>query len=347
MTKCHLVVVDKLDISKRRTDSAAGLAPRHFFIELADVLKAELYEPDPASANSDKPEIIHKILNIPPHLVELSRRVVRNCADEDVIFCIGEIIALPIAHALKKEGKKTRLVSFGHNLYRPRVTVANILWGCRDRVDKFLVFTEEAAAKSGKNKMYFEQTDDQMFSPASARVAKPDASRPVIVSVGLEKRDNLTLAEATRDMDVDVCITAFSRDAQPDPRASPDPLPDNMTAQFYPWPDLVDLYRSADLVVVPIVPTNYAAGINAVLEGAAVGKPIIATGNESLIGAVADPGIAIWVPPENPDSLKQAILDALADPEKLGARGEAARQILSKHHSFAGRQAFVIAELQA
>lgn len=119
-----------------------------------------------------------------------------------------------------------------------------------------------------------------------------------------------------------------------------------MSAQFYPWPDLVELYRSADLVVVPILPTNYAAGITSILEAAAIGKAIIATKNPALLGAVADPNIAIWVPPEDPSAMRSAIQDALANPDKREALGKSALEIQRKYHSFLGQQAFVLDQIQ-
>jgi hypothetical protein len=351
LRKYHFVVSDKLNIPTRKKESAAGVAPRHFFIELSEMLSGQIYEPDFGTDTASPKRLIHKCLNTPEHLVKLADTVSQNCANDDVIFCIGEAIALPVAYALKKKGKTTKLASFGHNLYRPRITVANILWGCLNRVDRFLVFTAAAEGRSGKNRLYFEQTDDRLFSPNpdQGNIKKPGAAleKPLIISIGLEKRDNMTLAKATVDLNVDVRITAFSRDAQPDPRASPDPMPSNMSSRFYPWRELVDLYRSADIVVVPVVPTNYAAGITSILEAAAVGRPIIATGNPALKDAVADQDIAAWVPPEDAAALRETLLNLLEHPATLASMGDKAKAIQAKHHGFASKIDEVIAELTA
>lgn len=199
--KYHVALIDRIDIEKRRSDVANGLGPRHFCVDLAENLGAEIYEPETTPTRSPKPTLFHKVMNISPKLISVADDIVENCDDDDVVFCIGEGIALPIAYALKKQKKQTKLLSFGHNLYRPRISVANALWGVRDRVDKFLVFTEEAEQKSPKNILYLEQTDDIMFSPGQGQDSKPDAKSPIIVSIGLEKRDNLTLAKATEGMD--------------------------------------------------------------------------------------------------------------------------------------------------
>lgn len=341
---------DRLNISKRKKESSERHAPRHFFIELAGKLNGLIYEPSEQLKFNTKKHFIHLLLNTPRQIIELADRVSETCDDGDVIFCNGEAIAIPIAYALKTKRKSTKIASFGHNLYRPRIIMANLLWGCLDRVDRFLVFTRDAEARSSKNRHYFEQIDDRLFSP-DLSINKINErkinqqSRPIIVSVGLEKRDNLTLANATVDLDVDVRITAYSRDARLDARALPNPMPSNMNAKYYSWPDLVDLYRSADLVVVPIVPTNYAAGITSILEAAAIGCPIIATANPALMGAVADLDIATWVEPEDSLKLKAAILDVLNKPNKLSLMRSKAIKIQNEHHGFAKKLDEVMAEL--
>ena len=117
-----------------------------------------------------------------------------------------------------------------------------------------------------------EQIDDQFFTPGPAR----EKTRPLILSVGLEQRDYRTLAAATETMDVDVAISAFSKDTKANQKHIPDPLPENMTMEFYPWTDLAQMYRDADLIVVPVFQNSYAAGITSILEGMAAARPVLA-----------------------------------------------------------------------
>jgi len=264
-----------------------------------------------------------------------------------VVFCIGEAIALPIVHEARKAGLKLRVVSFGHNIYRPRIDLADRIWGCRRGVERFLVFDENVARKSNSNLLYREQTDDAFFSPATEDMrATAVSERPLLVSIGLEMRDNVTLAEAVEGLAVDVVITAFSRDARENPRARPNPMPDNMVGKFYPWPELADIYRRASIVVVPICSNSYAAGITSVLEGAASARPVIATANEALMTAVADQEIATWVPPGNPVALRSALEALINDPSRMEKLGHRARVLQQKHHSFDNRLKTVKALLQ-
>ena len=79
--------------------------------------------------------------------------------------------------------------------------------------------------------------------------------------MGLERRDYRTLAQAVSGLDVDIRISGFSYHAAAMARSFPDPMPANMSCRFYSWPDLVQLYRDADVVVAPVFPSRYAAGV--------------------------------------------------------------------------------------
>ena len=336
MRDYHFVLSQPMDVSARRAEAARGDAPRHFFLALADRLQAQVHAPQKHVSGSVSRRLVHKILKTPDPVLALAEELAETCADDDVIFCLGEAVSLPIAHALRRRGKKTRLASFGHNLQRPRIRAADLLAGVVRRVDLFFVFTQKAVQTPDKFRLYLEQTDDAFFhaAPGPLTAARAATERPLLVSVGLEMRDNVTLAEATQDLEADVCITAFSKDATPTGRAVPQPLPDNMTSQFYSWEALVDLYTAADIVVVPLCPTTYAAGITSILEAAATVKPVIATDTGALRNAFADPQAIEWVPADDAQALRQAIVALMQDPARartLAARAAAAQKA---HHSF-------------
>lgn len=336
MRSYHFVLAQPMDVAARRREVEGEDAPRHFFLALAERLEATVYSPEKAVSEPVSRALVHKILKTPDPFIALAEQVAKSCGDTDVIFCLGEAASLPIAHALRRRGKRTRLASFGHNLQRPRIRVAALLVGLVNRVDLWFVFTQGAVQSPQRFRVYLEQTDDAFFceAPGPLTEARAKTDRPLLVSVGLERRDNMTLAEATRDLDVDVAITAFSRDAAPTGRAVPDPLPDNMTSRFYTWRELVDLYTAADIVVVPLCQTTYAAGITSVLEAAATGKPIIATGTQALRDAFSDPDSILWVPAGDPEALRQAVLALMADPERRADMAARAARAQKVHHSF-------------
>jgi glycosyltransferase involved in cell wall biosynthesis len=124
----------------------------------------------------------------------------------------------------------------------------------------------------------WDHTDTSFFCPGPAQKKE----RATIVSVGLEQRDYRTLAHATESMNVDVCISGFSRDSATSRRAFPETLPSNMSRRFYDWSDLAQLYRDAAIVVVSVFENNYAAGVQGLMEGMASGRPVVVTATEGL-----------------------------------------------------------------
>ena len=145
----------------------------------------------------------------------------------------------------------------------------------------------------------------------------------MIAGVGLERRDYRTLAAATHDLPVDVRISGFSRFAASAARSFPDPLPANMSRRFYEWPELVQLYRDADVVVAPLFPSPYAAGVTTLMEGLACGRPVVATRTEGLRRYLApDDGLSL-VEAFDAAGLRRAILRLLEHPAEAEAQGRA------------------------
>lgn len=91
-----------------------------------------------------------------------------------------------------------------------------------------------------------------------------------------------------------------------------------------------ELYDWADVIVVPLRPNTHASGITVMLEAAAVGKPMVVTN----VGAVQDyfpAGEASYVPPFNPQALRDAVDRLAAEPlEALRQARAAAAGLLSR-----------------
>ena len=108
-----------------------------------------------------------------------------------------------------------------------------------------------------------EQTDTAFFTPG---VSQPNKQRPIIASVGLEKRDYRSLAEATADSDVDVKICGFSKDARAMARGFPRNYASKYVKQILFWPYLVQLYRDADIVAGTVTEKKSCAGVTSMVE---------------------------------------------------------------------------------
>ena len=107
--------------------------------------------------------------------------------------------------------------------------------------------------------------------------------------------------------------------------AFPAELPANMARDFYEWPALLQLYRTASVVAVSLFPNGYAAGIQAMLEAIACERPIVVTRTEGLADYLDRPDLITIVPANDPVALAAAIRAKLADPEGAARQAHAAR----------------------
>jgi glycosyltransferase involved in cell wall biosynthesis len=99
-----------------------------------------------------------------------------------------------------------------------------------------------------------------------------------------------------------------------------------------------ELYDWADVIVVPLRPNTHASGITVMLEAAAVGKPMVV----SNVGALQDyfpASEASYIPPFNPQALREAVDQLAAAPAdalrqaQAAAAGLLARDLTTQHYA--------------
>jgi glycosyltransferase involved in cell wall biosynthesis len=99
-----------------------------------------------------------------------------------------------------------------------------------------------------------------------------------------------------------------------------------------------ELYDWADVIVVPLRPNSHASGITVMLEAAALGKPMVATD----VGALRDyfpADEAAYVPPFNPQALRDVVDRLAAEPHEAlrqaqaAAAGLLARDLTTQHYA--------------
>jgi glycosyltransferase involved in cell wall biosynthesis len=99
-----------------------------------------------------------------------------------------------------------------------------------------------------------------------------------------------------------------------------------------PLPDIVDLYRSFDIVVVP----TQRGGVGlTVLEAMAMGKPVVASKVGEILHVVLDGRTGLLVPEGDSDQLAGAIVRILESPELGAELGAAARRRVEELYSLA------------
>ena len=87
--------------------------------------------------------------------------------------------------------------------------------------------------------------------------------------------------------------------------------------------DLREIYRHAAVVVVPLMNVDFPAGITAVLEAQACGRPVIVSASEGILDAL-EGGSATIVPCGDAPALRAAVLRLIEHPDQaaeLGTRG--------------------------
>jgi glycosyltransferase involved in cell wall biosynthesis len=335
----HLVLSLGTDLDAFRRQSEQGLCPRHSMAVLADRLDAIVHIPHP---ERDQPNVFDRLRS---RLIgsgeswALARRLAGQLGRDDVVYCQSESVGLPLVALLGERSTRPKLFLFGHNLARRRGRMAARLFHLTSRAEALGVccstqaefLQHELRIPESRIHLLLEHVDNRFFSPGPA---SPDKVRPLIVGVGLEKRDYRTLAQASHDLDVDVRISGFSRYAALMAKSFPDPLPANMTRQYYAWPELVQLYRDADIVVAPVIPCPYAAGVTTLMEGLCCRRPVIVTRSPGLSDYLEpNDGLSI-VEPFDSNGLRQAIIQLLKHREQSQDQAELGFRLGSQRYDF-------------
>ena len=334
--KYHLALGRKIDLDGIDRDAKLGKCPRHILRALRDRLNATVHAPDgEAISLSDK--LRSKIYSKPQHWAA-ARKLSEQVSSDDVIFCNGEDIGIPVAAVCGQLPNRPKIFVHFHNIDRPRGRVALKLFGLADKIDVFMACASPQtdflrsylAIPESRILLLLDQTDTQFFTPGPV---SGDKKRQAVVSVGLEKRDYRLLAAATADLDVDVKISGFSKDAKALSQAFPDTMPENMTRQFYEWPDLVQLYRDADVIAVCLADNKYAAGVQGLLEAMACKRPVVITRTQGMVDYLAAPGIVTVVDVGDAAGLREAIVHLLKNPQEAESQAQRGYEKVVNQHS--------------
>jgi glycosyltransferase involved in cell wall biosynthesis len=332
----HVVLSRPFDLDAFQKDAFDGKCPRHTMLSLADRLGAKIHQPEGLSV-SLADNIRAKLTGLPIHWA-LARQLSSQLTSEDIVFCIGEDSGFPLAALCATQPNRPRLAVFIHNIDRFRGKLSLKVLQLAKHIDLFITNTTVKAdflrdyLKLPEERVYLvtEQTDTQFFTPGPQTLSK---TRPIIGSGGLEQRDYKTLAEATSDLDVDVKISAVSPNAKATAKKFPAVMPDNMSAQYYDWRELVQLYRDSDVVVISLQAHNYQAGFTTLYESLACRRPVVMTVNPGPIEDLVKMGLVKGVEPYDVSGMRAAILELLEDRNKAEEQAERAYQFVLENHN--------------
>jgi glycosyltransferase involved in cell wall biosynthesis len=333
----HIVFNGPTDLATASENAAKGIGPRHSMAQLAGVLDAKVHDGAGLTPTA-LDRLSGKATRTAPLWWAIARALRREVEPGDVIFCTGEGVGVPVA-LLCGTLRGVRVAIMAHFADRSRSKkLALKLLQIRRAVALFFAvslpqarFLREFLGLSERRALFvWDHTDTEFFKPGPASTAK---ARPIIASVGLEQRDYATLAEATADLDLDVRISGFSRDTKVLDRAFPDVMPANMSRRFYAWPELQQLYRDADIMVVSVFPNRYAAGVQAFMEALSSGRPVIATATEGLEGYLDNADAMRVVPSGDAKAMRAAILELLSNPDERQRLAQNAARLARERHA--------------
>lgn len=319
---------------------AAGRRPRADYRVMADAFGADLLDFDEAGRSGGRRgAVIGRVLG--QHAL-LAWETFRRRSRYSVIVTDGEQIGLPLAVLLRLTRRRPGHVMITHIMSVGKKVALFRLFRLGGLIDRFLVYAtaqerflvDELGVDRERVMLTPFMVDTTFFDPDLVDDVDESSAdrRPLISSAGLEFRDYPTMIEAVAQIDdVDVHLAVGSPWSRREDRSDSFDLPDNVTVGRLPLDELRDLYARSAVVVVPVVETDFQAGITTILEAMSMGRPVVSTRTTGQTDTIVDGETGLYVPPGDSDALGDAIRRCLDDPEAASARGAAARRWTVEH----------------
>ena len=309
-----------------------GNSPRQDFVELAHALNAEILSFSDLARDSLCTQWLARVAGPAVALAWLAfwKRGL-------FYFVTAENTAIPLAWLLKFRRGAT-LVFIGHRITTPlkrwllrtfRIFDQVSLMFCYSRQQE-RVALETLGVPVAKVRRILFQVDEQFFTPAS-----PDGPGEGVVSVGRELRDYPVLFDAMENTDVPVTVVASSSWSRREDQTAGRKVPANVTLRKgLSSVELRDLYRRAAVVVVPLQNVDWPAGVTALLEAQACGRPVVVSASEGILDSL-ESGAAVTVPCGDAQALRAAVLRLISDPAQAEAIGRAGRESVLRDRTLA------------
>lgn len=172
------------------------------------------------------------------------------------------------------------------------------------------------------------------WKPAD-NLSQSPIKKKMILSIGNTYRDFDTLSLALGSIDCDLEIFASGR--QPFRNIKNIPPNVKVAAERIPWKDIIEKYRQAYAVAIPILfhpskPKN-AIGLSSLMEAFAMGKAVVMTRNDYVGIDLEKEKIGIWIAPGDAEGWRQAINYLIGHPDIVADMGYRARQLAEKKYN--------------
>lgn len=298
------------------TASGRDVAPRHDYLELARVTGGRVVHPRTARGPFGALEARVRPFG------DWRQGWHARSSDAAVFLSLSEKAAL--APALLDP--KRPHVAVAHNLTTPRRRQLQERTGWLSRLDRIVVLStvqarylcEEAGLPRERVRVVKDHVDHRFFEPGDS------ATERFVLSVGQTGRDYRTLLEAVASLQVPTTVVASSLWTGQAPQIRDGDRGVSVRANISAR-ELWRLYDRASVVAVPLKPgLDFAAGVNAVLEAMAMGRPLVVSATPGIADYVEDGVDCLLVPAGDARALRSAIERLLEDrplAERLGRAG--------------------------
>ncbi len=246
----------------------------------------------------------------------------------DAILSDGEHVGVPLALAMQVTGRSRPHVVICHHLTSGRKPTLFRRVRPHRRMTRLLVHSrrQEAAGKAlgiPLSRIEFQPygVDHLFWSPKLGR------EEALVVSAGREHRDYATLARAAESLRVPFFLAAGSIHSPSAHHTESPTWPANVRTGLADHPTLRDWYARSAVVVVPLIPNDFQAGVTTLMEAMSMAKAVVVTATEGQRDIVEHGVNAITVPPGDAAVLRDAVAMLLANPReraRLGANARAA-----------------------
>jgi glycosyltransferase involved in cell wall biosynthesis len=255
----------------------------------------------------------------------------RTLADSSAVLSDGEHLGLPLALAMRTLRRRTPHVVIAHHLTTRAKKVLFRVLQPEAAISRSLVHSarqlqrvqEELRVPHSMLELLRYGVDLKFWAPL------PAAEEALVVSLGREHRDFVTLAEACRHLRATVFVSGASAHSPNAGRSRPPTWPANFVSSVLDYRSLRDLYARASVAVVPLLAADFQAGVTALLEAMAMGKAVVVTATEGLRHLVEHGVTGVTVPAEDTDALRDAVSALLDHPRertRLGANARSAAE---------------------
>ncbi len=283
-----------------------------------------------------------------------ARTALRRLDDAPAVLSDGEHLGIPLGYALRTRRLRVPHIVIGHHLDSPKKRALFRHLGAAAGIDRILVHSErqrEGAVQLGVDPervfVLPHGIDTDFWEPCAERAA---GMRPIVGSAGIEHRDYATFVDAMQGLPARLVVSIGSTYSPTAHARLPERWPPTAEVSFAPPSRLRLRYADATIVAVPIVETDFPAGIASILEAMAMAKPVVVSGTRGLDDLVRDGDTGLVVPPGDAAAMHRAVRRLLEDPRlrrRLGIRARAFAVAEAGLDRFGSRVAAQLGDLMA